>query len=87
MNCFSCGALVGDKISFRTECDKCGASLHCCQNCKYYQVGLYNDCKVPGTERVLDKAARNFCEEFSSLGKGPAVKDSSAKKRFEDLFK
>ena len=87
MLCWSCGFKIEDKISFRSECDRCAASLHCCQNCKYYQVGLYNDCKVAGTERVLDKSARNFCEDFSPLGKGPESKENLGKKKFEDLFK
>lgn len=91
MYCWSCGTLLSDlstgKISFRALCDKCGASLHCCQNCKYYKPGLPNDCAVPGTEYVADRQANNFCEEFFILGKPLMKRDMNAKKRFEDLFK
>lgn len=75
------------KISFRAECDSCGTSLHSCVHCKYYKIGLPNDCQVPGTERVVDKEAANFCEEFfpsSNLEQKKPTFD--AKKRFDDLF-
>ena len=75
------------KISFRSECSSCGASLHSCQNCRYYQVGLSNDCKIPGTERIVDRAAGNFCEEFKPSDKPHEIKKSDGKKKFEDLFK
>ena len=92
MYCSKCGTLQEEdsfnrKISFRAECSKCFASLHSCLNCKYYQVGLSNDCKIPGTERIVDRAAGNFCEEFSSSNKIPNVKNQDEKKKFEDLFK
>lgn len=91
MYCKKCGTLqeaVFGKISFRAECSKCGADLHSCVNCKFYQEGLNNDCKIPGTERIVDKTAANFCEEFApSDQKVEIEKKDDAKKRFEDLFK
>ncbi len=92
MYCSKCGALqeknAFSKISFRAECDTCGSDLHCCQNCKFYQVGLSNDCKIPGTERIVDRASRNFCEEFAPSEKAPDLgKKNEGKKKFEDLFK
>jgi hypothetical protein len=43
---------------------------------------------IPDTERISDRSANNFCEEFSVLGKAPTGKKSdSGKKRFDDLFK
>ncbi|MES2199738.1 MAG: hypothetical protein V4489_06185 [Chlamydiota bacterium] len=87
MQCWNCGAgLEVGKISFRGFCEACQADLHCCQNCKYYQVGLPNDCKIPGTEYVADRVKNNFCEEFSPLGTFIEKKRGNAKK-FEDLFK
>ncbi len=91
MYCAKCGRLQEEsafsKISFRAECTGCGASLHSCVHCKYYQVGLPNDCKVPGTERVIDKEASNFCEEFAPTSEKKAIQESPSKKKFEDLFK
>lgn len=87
MDCWSCGVDIGvGKLSFRASCESCQVDLHCCQNCKYYQVGLSNDCKVPGTEYVSDRVRNNFCEEFSPLGVFQDKKKGSAKK-FDDLFK
>lgn len=68
MKCWQCGASLPDpefkKIGFRAECEKCGASLHCCQNCRYYHKGLPNDCEVPGTEFIFDRSKMNLCEDF-----------------------
>lgn len=91
MNCWNCGIQYSEPsfgmLSFRSLCEKCGAALHCCQNCQFYKPGLPNDCAVPGTEYVSDRQANNFCEEFKLLGKGPTQKKNDAKKRFDDLFK
>ncbi|MBS0627463.1 MAG: hypothetical protein JSS09_04555 [Verrucomicrobia bacterium] len=87
MQCWNCGInLDVDKISFRASCEACLADLHCCQNCKYYQLGLPNDCKIPGTEYVADRSRNNFCEEFSPKGVFIQKKRGSSTK-FDDLFK
>lgn len=73
MKCCKCGVeqeLKG-KLSFRAKCDHCNAWLHCCINCKNYQPGLSNDCKIPGTESNPNREAMNFCEDFELLGAGP----------------
>ncbi len=91
MHCSKCGEFQEEdalrKISFREDCASCGASLHSCVNCKYYQVGLSNDCKIPGTERVADREAGNFCDEFKPSDKAHVKKTSNGKKNFDDLFK
>lgn len=87
MLCWSCGKDVDlERVSFRSICDHCNAYLHCCVNCCYYQVGLANDCKIPGTERVVDREKNNFCEEFSCSNGLRKPKDSSSSKKFDDLF-
>ena len=48
---------------------------------------MYNDCMVPGTERVVDKGGMNFCEDFLYGEKLNKEDSSNAKKRFDDLFK
>lgn len=93
MKCWNCGAQLQDpawgKISFREDCDKCGAMLHCCRNCVYYKPGQPNDCLVPGTDYISDRTAMNFCEEFKLRGEGPAPSkgpNDAAKKLFgEDV--
>lgn len=94
MICWKCGTDLPTpsygKISFRATCDKCESGLHCCLNCKYYKPGCPNDCAVPGTDPISDRAANNFCEEFSLLDKsvkGTSPKELPSKKSFDDLFK
>jgi hypothetical protein len=92
MYCAKCGQLQEEnpfrKVSFRSECSKCSASLHSCVNCRYYQVGLANDCKVLGTETILDREVWNFCEEFAPSHLKPSeIKKTDGKKKFDDLFK
>ncbi len=91
MFCWKCGKSLdlplSGKISFREECSHCHADLHCCENCIYYTLGKPNDCAVPGTDYVADRAKMNFCEEFKILGKPPtAAPDPKtiAKKLFKD---
>ncbi len=91
------------KLAFRATCDFCSSWLHVCKNCKYYKPGLPNDCAVPGTEHVADRASCNFCDEFSltdsiekeSKSPGDVAKklfgeDADSvpnQKNFDDLFK
>jgi hypothetical protein len=76
-------------IGRQEQCPVCGADLHCCLNCTFYERGAYNDCKETQAERVLDKARSNFCDFFSfrlitSTGEEKA---SGAKDKLESLFK
>lgn len=90
MKCWNCKADLADpdfgKLSFRAECEKCSAALHCCHNCKYYRPGAPNDCSVPGTDYVSDRQANNRCEEFRLREQIEPSKKESSKKKFEDLF-
>lgn len=89
MNCWSCGAPFDPplgKLSFRATCEKCSAALHSCQGCRFYQPGLPNDCQIPGTDPIRDRAVQNYCDEFSPrLTKAPASTKNPSK--FDDLFK
>jgi hypothetical protein len=76
-------------IGRQSQCPSCGADLHCCLNCSFYDEGSYNDCREPQAERVLDKSRSNFCDFFSfKQTKKPSVTvDSDAKDNLEALFK
>lgn len=79
--CWHCGKTIANlpaRISFREICPHCHSYLHCCKNCRNYQPGLSNDCKIPGTEPISDREARNTCEEFQLLGTPPAPKADSS---------
>ncbi len=91
MKCWTCESDLPEtsfrKIGFREVCEKCDSYLHCCVNCKFYQPGLPNDCKVPGTDQVRDRESFNYCDEFFIAGdKRIESRDVSgaAKKLFGD---
>jgi hypothetical protein len=94
-NCHSCGAAVpvglGEKVGRRDECERCGADLHCCQNCRFFDLSRNNECAEPQSERVVDKTASNFCDYFEPQTKtelaGGGVGGVGSNQQFDDLFK
>ena len=87
--CWNCAKEIKDlptKISFREICPHCHAYLHCCKNCTNYQVGLSNDCKIPGTELISDREARNTCEEFVLMGKAKGETKGNVQDVLKRLF-
>lgn len=89
--CHKCNNQIAQDffIGRQTQCPSCGADLHCCLNCSFYDIGTYNDCREPQAERVLDKSRSNFCDFFSFKqgAKTPVAADSGAKDNLESLFK
>lgn len=72
VKCFSCHNLteleIGKKILRHEECPTCGASMHSCKMCKYYDQSAYNECRESIAERIVDKEKPNFCEFFFLVG-------------------
>jgi hypothetical protein len=68
VQCFSCGALntVSERVGRRDECEKCGADLHVCKNCEFYDPGSYNECRESSADVVREKEEANFCDYFSA---------------------
>lgn len=87
--CFSCGKEVPDQVGRGEDCPSCGADLHCCRNCRFYDPAVYNECREPQAERVLEKERSNFCDWFSPGEGAAAVRDKTldARKKLEELFK
>ncbi len=92
-HCQACGAaLSGDgPIGRRDACDACGADLHACVQCRFYDPTASDQCREPEAERVQDKERQNFCEYFQlaagrggGSGRSPA---DEAKAKLEALFK
>jgi hypothetical protein len=85
----------------RDRCERCGADLHCCRQCGFYDPRAYNACAEPQAERVLDKERANFCEYFTvaahgasaassapAAGRGPGgAKSGDARAELERLFR
>ena len=90
--CQACGSPVGhdDAIGRRDACDPCGAELHACVQCRFYDLSASNQCREPQAERVGDKVRSNFCDLFQlSSAEVVAKSDPAAEARakLEALFK
>jgi len=57
------------KILRHEECPHCQIHLHCCKMCTFYDSTVYNECKEPLAERLVEKEKANFCSYFK-LGNG-----------------
>jgi hypothetical protein len=79
-----------DRFTGRQEqCPFCSSDLHCCLNCFFYAPGVYNDCKEPQAERVLEKKRSNFCDYFRFKDSAGNIDASvvNAKDKLEALFR
>lgn len=77
--CFNCQHPWESSLrqpAVKETCDTCGAYLHCCKNCKFHRKGYPNECYIPDTEKIADKARANFCDEFEF--RAPPGEDASA---------
>ena len=92
--CWKCKEPIADGLEIfkSTECSQCGASLHSCVNCRFYQPGAHYDCHETIDEQVRDKEAANFCEYFS-VNLNPLASESkvneakkAARNAFDNLF-
>lgn len=96
--CSMCSAVqhLADPLDQEAKC-ACGADLHTCRNCKFFDSTTHWECREPQIQaRVNPKDARNTCAFFApriirdlSADKvGPKVESvSDARKAFESLFK
>lgn len=90
--CFSCQkemTFSDAKISLREECPHCGADVHVCQNCQFYDAKAYNECRETSADRVKEKDRKNHCDFFALNQDRQANIDKAAalKAAAEALFK
>jgi hypothetical protein len=90
--CGKCGNIEAPDVGLLSACGKCGADLHACAQCAYFDGGARLECMQPIPARVSPKDARNACTFFSPRIKveretGSAAPTNNAKKAFDDLFK
>lgn len=79
--CHSCltPAEVFGVVSRSARCERCGAELRCCLNCRFHEPSAYNECLETSAERVLEKDRANFCDYFAPrTGTGGAKKPVAA---------
>jgi len=89
--CSFCGKEieVTGRVARGGVCPHCGRDLHCCVQCKFYDLGSYNECREVSAERVVDKEQANFCDYFILKGakENRFEREAMAKQALEDLFK
>ncbi len=95
--CNRCGELrhsIGD-LTFEDVCLKCGADLHTCGNCRFFDTTTTWECRENIPARVAGKHVKNECTFFqpkivkdlsADKGKQPQTPDD-ARKAFDALFK
>ena len=90
--CYNCKKEIEieGKVGREELCPHCGAYLHCCLNCRFYDEYAHNKCKEPRSEWVSDREKGNFCEYFqfkdSALEKDKDRRKREAEKRLKKLF-
>jgi hypothetical protein len=94
MKCHVCSKKMDTRVHAvgrRDVCAFCGSDLHCCMNCRFYQIGTYQDCHEPQAERVIEKDRNNFCDYFVFRdvvsGKDEKNAGSAAREKLKSLFK
>lgn len=94
--CNGCGQQrIGlDDPTHEETCGKCGADLHSCGNCRFFDTTTLWECRENIPVRVSKKHARNECTMFQpkvvrdlSADKGKVQTPDDARKAFDALFK
>lgn len=82
---------VGPRVGRRDDCPRCGADLHACRQCRFYEPGAHNDCRETEAELVADKKRANFCDFFqpasSTLDPKQGLSKDEAGKMWDEFFK
>ena len=93
MRCYSCQneITLSGKPGRRDTCNKCAGYLHCCRNCRFYDVNAHHQCREPQADFVKDKEMGNFCDYFEATVLGAPASGSDraeqARKKLKALFK
>lgn len=90
--CYLCDAEQGviERVGRRDTCVACGADLHCCHNCEFYDPSFHNQCRESQAERQVDKDRSNFCDYFHFRRDPPAggpSTDVDARASLDALFR
>jgi hypothetical protein len=94
--CHACGEKRSDPEAIRTDttCVRCGADLHACAQCTYFDTSARWECTQKIPARIADKKRRNECtffkakESFDLTGaRGGTATPDDARAAFERLFK
>jgi hypothetical protein len=62
--CYNCATTLSPDTLFAGPCPKCGAQLHCCKQCSYFEPSTRFQCMKPVPVRIAVKDAANECTLF-----------------------
>lgn len=89
--CASCAAELPDLADTNGKCPRCGAELHSCKQCAFFDTASRFECSKPVTARIPRKEARNECSFFAprttSERETSSARPLDARAAFENLFK
>lgn len=63
--CYNCATTLLPGTEFNGPCPKCGAQLHCCKQCVYFESSTRFQCLKPIPVRIAVKDQANECTLFS----------------------
>jgi len=93
LRCWKCGGSLADySLPLRRleECRACGAELHVCRMCEFYDTSKAKHCREPIAEEVKDKTQANFCDYFrptpDAWRPGERSAADEARSQLETLF-
>lgn len=93
--CNQCGQIRQNLGELTTDetCLRCGADLHTCGNCRFFDTTTTWECRANIPARVSGKHARNQCTLFApkivrdlAADKGKVLSPDDARKAFDALF-
>jgi ribosomal protein S27E len=93
VRCARCGheLTVASAWSAESRCQRCGADLHTCAQCVYFDTAAPFECEKPIPLRVSPKDSRNECAFFEPRTtverETKSAAPPGARKAFDDLFK
>ena len=95
IRCARCGKVrsaVADVVEFESVCENCGADLHTCTNCSFFNTSSRWECTKTITARISPKDIRNVCSFYSPTVFVERTFEANstphdARKAFDALFK
>jgi hypothetical protein len=83
---------IGRNVGRKETCPSCGADLHCCLNCSFFDSHVSKQCREPVAELVNGKTRTNYCDFFvfaesrtTDQTEGEEIKN--AREALDNLFK
>ncbi len=91
IRCARCGNVIDGSIEVDSRCKRCGADLHACAQCTFFDPGSRFECTQPIPARISPKDARNTCTFFEARTtverETGSAAPTDARRAFDDLFK